>query len=282
MDSILELNGLCKRYDGFYLDHVSLRLPGGCIMGFVGENGAGKSTVIKLILNLIAREAGEVRLFGRDSRKEETALKEDLGVVFDESGFPENFKTGDVDAVLARLYRNWNRKTFRDYLDRFSLPAGKRVKEFSRGMKMKLAIAAALSHRARLLILDEATSGLDPVARDEILDVFLEFIQDEGHSIFVSTHIISDLSRVADYIALLHRGRLLFCEPKDGLGERFGLLRCGAGAFEGLDKSLVAGSRRHEFGVEALVRRTRETEALGLEPAGLEEIVLFSIRGAEK
>lgn len=190
MENLLEIKGLTKRYDGFTLDSIDLAIPKGCIMGFIGENGAGKTTTIKLILNLIHRDQGLIKVFGLDNQKHELQIKQDLGVVFDESNFPDSILVPHVDAVMKRIYRNWDSNTFYNYIDKFSLPTKKEYKSFSRGMKMKLSLAVALSHNPRLLLLDEATSGLDPVIRDEILDVFLEFIQDEEKSILVSSHII--------------------------------------------------------------------------------------------
>ncbi|MDD4715242.1 MAG: ABC transporter ATP-binding protein [Oscillospiraceae bacterium] len=282
MEPVLELSGVCKRYGEFCLDHVNFQQPKGSIMGLVGENGAGKSTIIKLILNLIARDAGEIRVFGFPNREEELRIKESLGVVFDECSFPDHCCASDVGAILRLIYKNWDEKAYRLYLDRFSLPEKKAVKDYSRGMKMKLSIAAALSHRARFLLLDEATSGLDPVAREEILDVFWEFVQDEEHSILLSSHMIGDLAKIADYIALLHKGQLLFCRRKDKLLEEYGMLRCGAGEFGEVDPALVVGSRRHEFGVEALLRQGKGPAPKGMEPAGLEEIVLYHIKGAKR
>lgn len=209
MSNVLEIKNLTKYYDGFTLDNISLALPQGSIMGFIGENGAGKSTTIKLILNVIHRDRGEVKIFGRDNLIYDSELKQSVGVVYDESNFPESMTPKNINVILCRIYRNWDQQAFFRYLDQFALPADKELKTFSRGMKMKLSIAVALSHQAKLLILDEPTSGLDPVVRDEILDIFLDFIQNEEHSIFLSTHITSDIEKIADYIAFIHQGKIV-------------------------------------------------------------------------
>lgn len=206
MNNALEITGLTKRYPGFTLDHLSFSLPEGCIMGLIGENGAGKTTALKLMLGLVHPDEGGARLLGRAAVDRET--KEHLGVVMDECGFPENLTLHDVDAILSRCYRTWDTLRFQGWADRFELPRKKPVKAFSRGMRMKLSIAAALSHDSRLLLLDEATSGLDPVVRDEMLDVLRDFIQDERRSVLLSSHIISDLEKVCDYVTFLHKGQL--------------------------------------------------------------------------
>ncbi|HHY22702.1 MAG TPA: ABC transporter ATP-binding protein [Clostridiaceae bacterium] len=251
-------------------------------MGFIGENGAGKSTTIKLILNLIHRDSGKISIFGWDNIEYENKIKEDIGVVFEENNLPENMTITDVSIVMRNIYKNWDSKVFNSFMKEFSLPAKKTIKEFSRGMKMKLSIAVALSHHAKLLILDEATSGLDPIIREEILDMFLEFIQDEEHSIFASSHIISDLEKVADYITFIHKGRILFSESKDNLLCKYGVLKCRASEFEIIDKSIVAGYRKSKFGVEALVLKDKIKGKHIIDHASIEDIMLFSIKGESK
>ena len=201
MENALEVKNLSKHYPEFELDNINITLPAGCIMGFIGENGAGKSTTIKAILDLIKKDSGEVTIFGQTNLSRNQKLKEHIGVVMDECSFPENLNAKEIDKVMNNCYKTWNRTKYMKYLDKFALSLKKPVKEYSRGMKMKLSIAVALSHDSKLLILDEATSGLDPIVRDEILDVFLDFIQDESHSIFISSHIISDLEKICDYIS---------------------------------------------------------------------------------
>ena len=282
MENILEIKDLTKSYDGFTLDKVSLALPKGSIMGFIGGNGAGKTTTIKLILNLIHRDSGCVKVFGLDNLDYERQIKEDLGVVFDESSFPLNMRVPHINKVLGRIYKNWDEAIFFNYIDKFGLPVKKDIKDFSRGMKMKLSIAVALSHHAKLLILDEATSGLDPVVREEILDVFLDFIQDEDNSIFVSSHIISDIEKVADYIAFINNGRIVFCESKDQLLNKYGVLKCHAAEFETLDRTYVKGYRKSEFGVEALVIRDKFRGQYTIDRASIEDIMLYTIKGESR
>lgn len=275
----LELTNVNKSYPGFQLHDLSLKLPAGCILGLVGENGAGKSTTIKLILDMIRRDSGEIQVLGRDNRTDFSRTKEELGVVLDEAYFPAGITARQVNAVMKNAYRRWEEKRFFEYIRRFSLPENKSFKDFSRGMKMKLAIAVALSHQARLLILDEATSGLDPMVRDEIVDLFYEYTREEDHSILVSSHIISDLEKLCDYIAFLHKGRLLFCEEKDRLKEHFGLLRGPRSLLDSLPPAAVRGIRQSDYAVEALVERYRVPTSLHLDTPTVEEIILLLAKG---
>ena len=281
MSNVLEIKNLTKYYDGFTLDNISLALPQGSIMGFIGENGAGKSTTIKLILNVIHRDRGEVKIFGRDNLIYDSELKQSVGVVYDESNFPESMTPKNINVILRRIYRNWDQQAFFQYLDQFALPADKELKTFSRGMKMKLSIAVVLSHQAKLLILDEPTSGLDPVVRDEILDIFLDFIQNEEHSIFLSTHITSDIEKIADYIAFIHQGKIVFVAEKDELLNQYGVLKCGFDDFEKLDRRIVKGFRKNRFGVEALVEKQRFKGHV-IDAATIEDIMLFTLRGEKQ
>ena len=279
MKNALELHGLTKHYPDFTLDNLDLVLPSGCIMGLIGENGAGKSTTIQLILDAIPRDGGTVTLLGQDNRSAGPLLREEIGAVPDEACLPTYLNARQIGRSMAGIYRSWDQETYRRYLDRFALPENKYVHQFSRGMKMKLAIAVALSHHPRLLILDEATSGLDPVVRDEILDLFLEFTRDEDHSILISSHILSDLEKLCDYIAYLHHGRLLFCEEKDVLLERYGLMKCSRQALEDLDRRAVVAYRSGPYGVEALVERDRVPAGTPLDRITIEDIIIFSARG---
>lgn len=271
----IEIRDLTKRYPDFTLNKVNITLPSGCIMGFIGENGAGKSTTIKLILNLIHRGSGQISVLGTDIDKMDASLKEHIGVVLDESYFPDNLSASNINTILKSVYKTWDEQRFAGYLQRFSLPEKKAVKDYSRGMKMKLAIAVALSHDSKLLILDEATSGLDPIVRDEILDVFLDFIQDETHSIFISSHIVSDLEKICDYITFIHRGSIQFSEPKDELLAKYGILKCRQEDFDKLNKQAVIGYRQNHFGVEALVYKQKIGSQLLVEPASIENIMLY-------
>lgn len=280
----LEIRNLSKDYGTFRLEDVSLTVPGGSIMGLIGENGAGKSTTIKCILNLIRRDGGTIQILGRDNREEEDSVKEEIGIVLDECTFHDVLTARDVGKILAKTYKRWDRALYADYLNKFKLPTDKTVKTFSRGMKMKLSIAAALSHRPRLLILDEATGGLDPVVRDDILDEFLNFIQDEEHAILVSSHITSDLEKVADYVTFLHEGRVVLQGAKDELLEYYGRLVCSKADLEAVDQDCLAGVRTGQFGCEALVRERRAFQyrypGLTVDPVTLEEIMVFTVKGA--
>lgn len=279
----LAIRGLTKRYSGFALEDISLTLPQGAILGFVGENGAGKTTTLKALLGLIHPDAGEIQILGMDPRRQEKEVKSQIGVVFDECNFHETLRLKDVDRIMAGIYPTWNHGLFRQYAQQFDLPEKKTVKEYSKGMKMKLSIAAALGHEPKLLILDEATSGLDPIMREEILDVFLDFIQDEQHAVLLSSHITSDLDKVADSIAFIHQGRLVFQRTKDELQDQMGVLKCGAADFGTLDAADVLRFRKGQFGYEVLLpdRRDflRRHPGSLVDPASVEEIMLFYVRG---
>lgn len=283
MENVLVVNNVCKTYADFSLRDVSFQVPKGSIMGFVGENGAGKTTTLKLILNEVKREKGEITVFGMDNIQQEREIKEDLGVVFDESYFHQEFKAADIGKIMKSIYRQWDSSLYRQYLRDFQLPENKIIKEYSKGMKMKLSIATALSHHPKLLILDEATSGLDPIMRNEILDIFLDFIQDENHSILFSSHITSDLERVADYITFIHQGRVVFTSSKDDLLYRYGVIKCGRGDFARLDTSDIIGSRKSEFGYEVLVGDRegckRKYHNLVVDSTNIDDIMLFYVKG---
>lgn len=286
MPNAIEISHLTKHYANFHLDDLNLILPGGSIMGLIGENGAGKSTTIKCILNLIHRDGGTITVLGRDNIKEDRSIKEDVGVVLDESTFHDTLTAQNVDRILSKVYQKWDTKLFLSYLNKFDLPKNLFLKEFSRGMKMKLSIAAALAHQPRLLILDEATSGLDPVVRAEILDEFLSFIRDEDHSILISSHITSDLEKVADYVAFLHTGKLVLSGAKDELLDTYGRLICGRADLETVDPAFLAGTRVGQFGCEALVKDrhafARRYPGLTVDPVSLEEIMVLMIKGESK
>lgn len=279
----IEIKGLEKRYDGFQLGSFDLTLPSGCIMGLVGENGAGKSTTIKLIMNAIGRDAGEISVLGVDNRSAGFRdVKEDIGVVLDEAYFPEIMSARNVGKVMALTYKNWDAAAFEGYLKKFSLAPDKIFKDYSRGMRMKLAIAAALSHGAKLLILDEATSGLDPMARDELLDIFNDFTRDENCSILLSSHIVSDLEKICDYIAFLHRGRLVLCEEKDRLLEEYALVRLPEERLSELSEESIISRRASGYATEALVLRGGIPAAIPTEHTSLEDIILFLAKGDER
>ena len=298
MKNALEVSHLTKDYGSFKLDDVSFTVPGGTIMGLIGENGAGKSTTIKCILNLIRRDAGEITLLGRDNLREERAAKAGVGVVLDECVFHDALRPRDLERILAPVYPTWDNGLYRDYLDKFRLPGKNLIKTFSRGMKMKLSLAAALAHRPQLLILDEATAGLDPVVRDEILDEFLNFICDEDHAILISSHITSDLEKAADYIAqdravpldgagvlhiALHQGRVVLSQPKDELLDRYGRVGCSTGDLAAIEPGDLLRVRRGTFGCEGLTSDRyvfqKKYPGLTVDPASLEDIMLLIGKG---
>lgn len=276
----LEISHLTKDYGTFKLDDVSLTVPGGTIMGLIGENGAGKSTTIKCILDLVRPDAGTIRVFGLDHQKDEKAVKSQIGVVLDESLFHEALTPAQVGKSLRRIYPNWDRRCYETYLKKFDLPETAPIKSFSRGMKMKLSLAAAFAAKPRLLLLDEATAGLDPVVRDEILDEFLEFIQDETHAVLISSHITSDLEKAADYVTYLHHGKVALTGAKDELLDTYGKLICGRSDLDRVDRSLLGGVRVGQFGCEALVKDRRafmrRYPELTVDPITLDEIMVLT------
>ena len=275
MDYAVNLRSVTKKYTGFTLDNINLSIPTGTVMGLIGENGAGKSTTLRLMLGLIRPDSGSVTLRGKDSAQLDSQIKEQLGVVMDEACFPEGLAAGDINKILRSIYKTWDEEKFFSYLKQFSLPEKRMVKAYSRGMKMKLSIAAALSHQTKLLILDEATAGLDPVVRDEILEVFMTFMQDETHTIVMSSHIVSDLERVCDYIAFLHKGKLVFADEKDVLLDRYAILKCPLEELLKVDQRAVIGRRLSMFGAEALVEKRKMPRDCILDKAGIEEIMRF-------
>lgn len=286
MNDCLNIKNLCKSYNGFSLQDVSFSLPGGAILGLIGENGAGKTTTIKLILNLIGRSGGEITIFGKDNIRDEREIKKSIGVVFDDCRFSLVLAARDVNAIMKNMHKNWSEELFSGYLRSFSLDPKKKIKDYSKGMKTKLSIAAALSHSPKLLILDEATSGLDPIARAELMDVFRAFIKDEEHSILLSTHITSDLERVADYIVFMSGGRAVLQAERDTLLEEYAIARCGDEAASSVPKSLIAGSRRGEFGNELLINRRRslppECRNMVLDRPTLEDIMTYLVKGEQR
>ena len=274
----IEIKRLEKHYPGFDL-RLDLTLPRGCILGLVGENGAGKTTTIKTLLGAIRQDGGEIRVLGRDLREENAALREQIGVVLDEPGYPECVTARQLGGIMAGIFRNCEKETYAALLEKLGIPENKAFKELSRGMKMKLSIAVALSHRAQLLILDEPTSGLDPVVRDEVVALFSDFTLDENHAILISSHIVSDLEKLCDYIAFLHQGRLLLCEEKDRLLEEYGLAHLSRADFAALDPAAVIGSRRSPYGVSAVVRRELVPRGLPVEPVNIEDLFVLMVKG---
>lgn len=272
----IEINGLTKQYNSFTLDHINLALPQGCIMGLIGENGAGKSTMIKIMLGIARPDSGSIRLLGKEITRDAdfSDIKNHIGVVLDDVGFPTMMKMPQIDKMLAQSYTEWDSRKFNDYLERFSLPKNKAFGDFSKGMKMRAGLAAALSHNAQLLILDEPTSGLDPLVRDELVDLLADFTRDETHSILISSHIVSDLEKLCDYIAFLHKGNLLLCEEKDRLYEEYGVLHTTAEKLSELDPAAIKGRRVTNYGAEAIVNRTQIPAGFELSPIGIEDLFI--------
>ena len=272
---------LCKQFDGFLLDHVSFQVPKGRIVGFIGENGAGKSTTINLILDELKRDNGQIQIFGKENTI--SAVKEDIGVVFDECNFHDAFNTSDIEKILSGIYKSWDSSLYRQYLKRFKIPEKKQIGSFSKGLRMKLSIICAMAHKPKLLILDEATTGLDPVVRDEMLDLFLEFIQDEDCSILFSSHITSDIQKIADYVILIHQGKIIFEEQKDDLVYNFGIVKCGKEKFASISPDDYITHRVTNVSVECLVRDKEaikhKYKNIVVDSATLEDIMLFYIKG---
>lgn len=283
MTNCIEVAGLTKSYKDFSLQNISFQLPYGSIMGLIGENGAGKTTLIKCLLNLTHRDAGKITLLGRDNISEEQAIKEEVGVVLDDCFFHDTLRPKDLNTIFSSIYPKWDRVEYQNYLDKFHLPSKKFVKEFSRGMKMKLSLSVALAHHSKLLILDEATSGLDPIVRDEILDEFLAFISDESHSILLSSHITSDLEKISDYITYVHQGQIRLSQSKDEILERYGRVGCTSEELRTIDRHDLLYVRQGSFGCDALVSDRsafhQKYPNIMVESTSLEDIMLFVGRG---
>ena len=283
MENILEIKNLSKKYDGFELKNVNIELPKGMIMGFIGENGAGKTTTIKSILNIINRDSGEIKIFGLDNKENERKIKEDIGVVLDDSFLSEYLNPSDINKIMKNIYKNWDEKLYFKYIEDFKLPKEKISKEYSSGMKMKLKIAVALAHHPKLLILDEPTSGLDPVARNEILDIFQEFIQDEEHGIFVSSHITSDLEHIADYITFINDGEIIFTKTRDDLLENYGIVKCSEEQFKKIDKKDYIKYKKNRYEYDVLIENKYEFkknyEISVIDKPTIEDIMLIYIKG---
>lgn len=284
MDAILQVENLTKQYPDFTLDHVSFSVPKGTIMGLIGENGAGKSTTINAILDLINKDDGTVAFWGQELSSSKQ-LKENIGVVFGGINFYETLTPTKVGKISSAAYKQWDEHLYKEYLKRFQLPVDKEIKMLSKGMKMKLCIAVALSHKPKLLILDEATSGLDPVMRDDILDIFLEFVQDANHSIMMSSHISTDLEKVADYITFIHQGKVIFSKRKDELRYHYGIIRCGAAVFDQIDKKDVLAYRKEDYQWNVLVadkeKAKRKYKNAVVDDATIDDILLLYVKGVQ-
>ena len=283
--NILELEHVSKTFkeSGFTLENVSFSLPYGAIMGFVGENGAGKTTTIGCVLNTITKDEGCVKLFGKEMTDDDTRMREEIGVVYDGDNFPGYLNVMQLSAIMQGLYTRWDEGLYRKYLEKFKLPAKQKIKSFSKGMTMKLATAAALAHHPKLLILDEATSGLDPVMREEMLDVFLDFVQEDDHSILLSSHITSDLEKIADYITFIHEGKIILTVPKDDIIYQYAVMRCGESQFAALDRKDVIAYRKRDFQTDVLVAdreaAKRKYKDVVIDHVSVDEIMLLLVKG---
>ena len=285
-ENAIELKGVTKRYEGFTLDSLTLNVPKGSVMGFIGQNGAGKTTTIRSLLGITDTDEGEIRLLGLDLRKHEQKIKQRIAVVFDELPFHDLFTARDMGRIFEGIYDGWDYAEYSRYLDLFGLPLKKKIGQFSKGMKMKLQIACALSHNAELLVMDEATTGLDPVVRDEILHLFMEYIKNGERSIPMSSHITSDLEKIADSVAFIDNGRLLISGYKDEIIETHGIIRCGRDKLAEIDRSDIVSIRVNEFGTEVMVNDRRRAsykyKDMVLDPVSLDDIMVFYVHGGEK
>ena len=280
-NTLIELKNVTKDYGDFKLDNITFSVPEGSICGFIGQNGSGKTTTINLILDIIKKNSGEISVFGENIDKDSAKLRENIGVVFDEMGYHE-FMTGrDINIMMKNIYKNWDEEIFFDYLKRFSLPSKKKCGSFSRGMRMKLQIAVALSHHAKLLIMDEPTSGLDPIVRNEMLDIFREFVLKEDHTILLSSHITGDLEKLADEVVFINGGHIILSGNKDEILEKHGLLKCKKNELSRIRESLIIHQEISSFGAEILIN-DRYTAAklypdIVIEPADLEQIMIHYV-----
>ena len=279
----IEVKDLCKVYRAgkggreFMLRNISFELPEGCIMGLIGENGAGKSTLIKLMLDIIARDGGSVALLGRSTEEERLLAKDDIGVVIDTPAFLDSMTGAQLNSIMKHVYSGWNEEQYFNFLERFGIERKKQFKRLSTGMKMKLSLAVALSHNAKLLILDEPTNGLDPVIRKEIVELLNEFTRDGGNSVLISSHIVSDLERICDYVAFMKGGQLMLCEEKDRLLEKYCSVCCTAEELAAIPEEAVKSRRDTRYSVEAVVERSAVPEGMQMDSIGIEELFVMYI-----
>ena len=275
MTNAIEIRDLCKSYPGFELDHLNLTLPSGYILGFVGENGAGKSTTIRMLLNLTDKDSGDVSILGHDPSEADASWKNDVGAVLDTMGLPSMVKADQVGKIMADAFTNWDSDKYEYYLKRLDVPKDKRFMDMSNGTKMKLGIAIALSHDAKVLILDEATNGLDPLVRDDVNEILMEFTRQPDHSIFISSHIVSDLEKICDYIAFIHKGKLMLCEEKDKLSSEYGILSCTEDDLNSIDPDAILHTTKNAYGCQAVVRRDSIPAGLSTAQITIEELFVL-------
>ena len=285
IENILEVKNLCKQYNDFKLENVNITLPKGMIMGFIGENGAGKTTTIKAILDIIKNYTGEIKIFNLDSRKDSKKIKENIGVVLDDMFFPEILTSKDIDAVMKSIYQNWDSKLYFKFLEDFSIPTNKQIKTFSKGMRKKLEIVTAISHHPKLLILDEPTAGLDPIARNEVIDIFQSFIQNEECSIFISSHITTDLEHIADYITFISNGKIVLSKTREELLEDYGIAKCSKEEFEKIEKSDFINYKKNKYEYDLLVENRKDFSKkyeVTVDKITLEELMILMIKGEKQ
>lgn len=283
MKNIIEFTNITKNYENFKLGEINLSLPSGQIIGLIGENGAGKTTLIKTLLKIISIDSGNIKVFGKDLDSAETSIKEDIGLVLDNSFLPELITVKDVIHIMQGIYKNWDSNLFNKYIATFNLPLKKQIKTLSKGTKKKLEIATALAHHPKLLILDEPTSGLDPVVRSEVLDIFMDFIQDEEHTILFSTHITSDLEHIADRIVFLNHGQIALNKERDEILDNFGLVKCDKDDFKKIAKEDYLSFKKNKYNYEVLVedksKIAKKYKNLVIDKITLEELMLLMIKG---
>lgn len=285
MTNILTLENVNKKYEksNFSIRNISFSLPEGSILGFIGENGSGKSTTMNCILNVLRKDSGKIEIFGKEMSDEDTDIRENIGVVYDSNNFPEHLTVEQLADIFEKIYSKWDNDCFEEYMQRFSLPKSQKIKTYSRGMSMKLAIAVALSHESKLLILDEATSGLDPIMRDEILDVLLEFVKQENHSILLSSHITSDLEKIADYIVFIHDGEIILNKTKDELIYEYGVIRCSENDFVSIATDDILSYMKKDYQIDVLVSdrklMKKKYKNLIVDNVSLDEMMLLMVRG---
>ena len=284
MNNVIEIKKLKKKYDNnFELGEINLEIPSGYIIGLIGENGAGKTTLIKSILNIISKDSGDIKIFNKDNKKYESFVKEDIGIVLDGMFFPEILTPNDINTIMKDTYKEWDKELFYKYLSDFKIPNNKKIKDLSKGMRKKLEIATALSHKPKLLILDEPTSGLDPVVRDDILDIFLDFIKDEEHTILLSTHITSDLEHIADKIIFIDNGKIILNENKDELLDNYGVLKCDKDSFNKISKEDIISYKKNKYNYEVLIKNKNKMKKKYknsvIDKITLEELMVLVIKG---
>ena len=283
MENAIEIKNLSKTYQDFRLQELNLSIPAGTVMGLIGANGAGKSTLINSLLGLQKSDYQSIHILGMDLKTQEKEIKEEIGVIFDVTHYNLEFTPVFIGKVLSKIYKNWDMATYKNYLEKFHLPINKKLKKYSKGMKMKLEFAIALSHSPKLLILDEATSGLDPIFRDEVLDIIREYTEDENHTVLLSSHITSDLDKIADYIAFIHEGRLLFVKTYDEIQENYGIINCGKEVFETLSTEDIISYRKEAYGYKVMIQNKQQLRKifrdLEIENTSIEDLMLFYVKG---